>query len=65
MEEEFRDVVLNAIDIEHLTKTLQNSFEMSTQNYEDYFYLECIIRIIMEKTLSLRKQVVYLQNEIK
>lgn len=52
------------IDIEHLTKTLKNSFDISNMETENCYYLESIIRILRKQTTCLKQKTVSLHDKL-
>ena len=62
--EKFSNLECLVIDIDYLTKTLKNSFDMSTMENEKYYYLESIIRILRQKTTGLKQKTSSLQDKL-
>lgn len=62
--EKFSNLECLVIDIDYLTKTLKNSFDMSTMENEKYYYLESIIRILRQKTTCLKQKANSLQDKL-
>ncbi len=62
--EKFSNLECLVIDIDYLTKTLKNSFDMSTMENEKYYYLESIIRILRQKTTCLKQKTSSLQDKL-
>ena len=62
--EKFSNLECLVIDIDHLTKTLKNSFDKSTMENKEYYYLESIIRILRQKTTCLKQKTSSLQDKL-
>ena len=62
--EKYRRLEANIIDIEHLVKTLKNSFEISSMEALDCYYLESIINIIRHRTHAIKKKTAGLHDKL-
>ena len=62
--QKFTELESQVIDVEHLTKTLKNSFDISNMETENCYYLESIIRILRKKTNSLKQKTTSLNEKL-
>lgn len=62
--QEFTELESQVIDVEHLTKTLKNSFDISNMETENCYYLESIIRILRKKTNCLKQKTTSLNEKL-
>lgn len=62
--QKFTELECQVIDVEHLTKTLKNSFDISSMETENCYYLESIIRILRKKTNSLKQKTTSLNEKL-
>lgn len=62
--QKFTELESQVIDVEHLTKTLKNSFDISNMETENCYYLESIIRILRKKTNCLKQKTTSLNEKL-
>lgn len=62
--EKFAELECQVNDVEHLTKTLKNSFDISNMETENCYYLESIIRILRQKTNCLKQKTTSLNEKL-